>query len=285
MPGDIELFDHREYSWTSADGLKLFAQSWMPQGSPRAIVNYVHGFKDHSNRFSHWAIKLAQEGFGVIAIDLRGHGRSEGRRGYADSFERYLQDVRMLCDYSRQNYPDITQILYGHSLGGNIVTNYLISGRELPDAAVITSPWFKLAFEPSVFTRAMAFILSYILPGILVRSDLDTKGLSRNPKIGEDYLKDPLVHNRISPKLFFAVEKQGAKASHSIFKINIPLLVMHGTADIITSFRQTRAFVLHAGCRTTFKEWPGCQHELHNELCADEIFAFLICWLNEQVSG
>jgi alpha-beta hydrolase superfamily lysophospholipase len=110
-------------------------------------------------------------------------------------------------------------------------------------------------------------------------------GLSRDPKIGEAYLKDPLVHNRLSPKLFFDIEKNGAKASHSIYKINIPLLVMHGSADIITSFRQTRAFVLHAGCRTLFKEWPGCQHELHNEICADEIFAFLLCWLNEQVSG
>ena len=285
MPGDIELFDHREYSWTSADGLKLFAQSWLPPGNPRAIINYVHGFKDHSNRFSHWAVKLAKEGFGVFAVDLRGHGRSGGRRGYADSFDRYLQDVSVLCNYSRKNYPDTLQILYGHSLGGNIVTNYLIEGKDLPDAAVITSPWFRLAFQPSIITRAMAFILRYTVPGILVRSDLDIKGLSRNPKTGEDYLKDPLVHNRISPKLFFEIEKNGAKASRSIYKINIPLLVMHGTADIITSFRQTKAFVLHAGCRTLFKEWPGCLHELHNESDADEIFAFLVSWLNEQVSA
>jgi alpha-beta hydrolase superfamily lysophospholipase len=283
MPGDIESFDHHEYSWTSADGLKLFAQSWMPQGNPRAIINYVHGFKDHSHRFSHWAIKLTKEGFGVIAIDLRGHGRSEGRRGYADSFERYLQDAGVLCNYSRRKYPNIPRILYGHSLGGSIVTNYLISGMELPDAAVITSPWFKLAFQPSLMARTMAIILRYTLPGILVRSDLDTMGLSRDPIIGENYLKDPLVHNRISPKLFLAIEKNGAKASHSIYKINIPLLVMHGTADIITSFRQTKSFVLHAGHRTLFKEWPDCQHELHNELCADEIFSFLVCWLNKQV--
>jgi len=132
--------------------------------------------------------------------------------------------------------------------------------------------------------RSLAFILRYAMPGILVKSPLDTMGLSRDPKIGEDYLKDPLVHNRISPKLFFAIEKNGDKASHSIYKINIPLLVMHGTMDIITSFRQTKAFVQHAGSRTRFKEWPGCLHELHNESNGDEIFAFLVSWLNEQVS-
>ncbi len=282
MPGKFDSFEHREYSWISADGLNLFAQSWIPETNPRAIINYVHGFKDHSSRFSHWAVQLTREGFGVIAVDLRGHGRSEGRRGYADSFERYLQDVRIMSSFSRQHYPGIRHILYGHSLGGNIVTNYLISGVELPNAAVISSPWFKLAFEPSVTARAMATFLRYTLPHIVVRSELDTKGLSRNPKIGEDYVNDPLVHNSISPKLFIEIEKKGAAASRSIYKINIPLLVMHGTADTITSPRQTRAFVLHAGCRTLYKEWPGCLHELHNELCADEIFAYLAAWLKEQ---
>jgi alpha-beta hydrolase superfamily lysophospholipase len=283
MPGNFDSFEHREYSWISTDGLELFAQSWIPKSSPRAIISYVHGFKDHSNRFSHWAIKLTEEGFGVIAVDLRGHGRSQGRRGYADSFERYLQDVRILCTYSRNTYPGLRQILYGHSLGGNIVTNYLLSGADLPDAAVISSPWFKLAFEPPFMVKAMAYFLRYTLPGIVIRSELDAKGLSRDPKTGEDYLKDPLVHNRISPKLFIAIEKKGATASRSIYKINIPLLVMHGSADTITSLRQTKAFVLHAGCRTLFKEWPDCRHELHNELCADEVFDFLAGWLKEQV--
>lgn len=284
MPGNIETIDHHEYSWTAADGLKLFAQSWMPPGRPRAVINYVHGFKDHSNRFSHWAIKLTYEGFGVIALDLRGHGRSEGRRGYADSFDRYLQDVRIMCDFTNRNYPDIPLVLYGHSLGGNIVTNYLIAGKELPAFAVITSPWFRLASEPSVLKKAMAGLLMYILPGLLVKSGLPVKGLSNDPQIGKDYLNDPLVHNRILPKLFFAIEKQGEKASRCIYKINIPMLVMHGTADTITSFRHTQAFVQHAGCRTRFKAWPGCLHELHNEHCASEIFAFLVCWLNEQVT-
>ena len=130
MPGDIELVDHLVFSLTSADGLKLFAQSWMPRGNPRAIINYVHGFKDHSDRFSHWAIKLTRVGFGVIAIDLRGHGRSEGRRGYADSFERYLQDVNALCNYSRRSYPAVRHFLYGHSLGVILLLTILFQARN-----------------------------------------------------------------------------------------------------------------------------------------------------------
>jgi alpha-beta hydrolase superfamily lysophospholipase len=284
MPGNIEPSDHLEYNWTSADGLRLFAQSWMPAGQPRAIINYVHGFKDHSSRFAGWAQKLTGEGYGVFAVDLRGHGRSDGRRGYAEKFERYLQDVQVMCEYSRNRYGSLPHILYGHSLGGSIVTNYLISDRTQPEAAVITSPWFKLSFNPSIFMRIGAGFLRYCAPGVLVTSDLDPHGLSRDPAVVEAYRHDPLVHSKIAPKLFFAIEKYGLKASHSIYKINIPLLVMHGSSDPVTSCRQTRAFVLNAGSRTTFREWDGCKHELHNDLMADEVFAFLLSWLDKQVT-
>ena len=89
----------------------------------------------------------------MIALDLRGHGRSEGRRGYADRFDRYLQDAHVMCIRSHELFGDIPHILYGHSLGGNIVTNYLITESNMPDAAIITSPWFTLAFKPALFTQ------------------------------------------------------------------------------------------------------------------------------------
>jgi len=283
MPEDAFL-NHREYYWPSADGLMLYAQQWLPENKPRAIINLVHGFKDHSGRYSAWAQKLTREGYGVVAVDLRGHGRSEGRRGYADRFDRYLQDVHVMCIRSRGLFVDIPHLLYGHSLGGNIVTNYLITENNLPAAAVITSPWFTLTFKPPLLTLSAAAILRYLLPGILVKSGLDPNGLSHDPKIVEAYLKDPLVHNRISPRLYFAIEKNGIKASRSIYKINIPLLVMHGSTDPITSCKQTRSFVMNAGNLTTYKEWPGCFHELHNDNLAGEVFRFLVDWLNNQFS-
>jgi alpha-beta hydrolase superfamily lysophospholipase len=79
--------------------------------------------------------------------------------------------------------------------------------------------------------------------------------------------------------LFFEIEANGQKASRSIYKINIPMLVMHGSADPITSFRQTRDFVLNAGCLTRFKAWPGRLHELHNDTGEEEVFAYLLDWL------
>jgi alpha-beta hydrolase superfamily lysophospholipase len=285
MPPAREPNIHHEYDLVSADGLKLYAQSWMPEKKPLAMVNIVHGFKDHSGRFTAWANKLTHEGFGVMAVDLRGHGRSAGRRGYAGKFNKYLQDVKVLCLKSRQMFGDVPHFLYGHSLGGNIVTNYLMAGNSLPDAAVITSPWFTLATKPSVFTLASASMMRHLLPWVMVKSDLNPNALSHDPRVAEDYLHDPLVHNKISPRLFFEIEEKGLKASRNIYKINIPLLVMHGSDDTITSCKQTRAFVLNAGHLTTYKEWPGCFHELHNDILAEEVFRFLVQWLKKQVSA
>jgi len=272
--------NHLTYTWESKDGLSLFGQSWMPDGIPVAVIDYVHGFKDHSSRFSTWAIQLTREGYGVMAVDLRGHGRSAGKRGYANDFARYIDDVQVLLQQSRQLYPSVPQVLYGHSLGGNIVSNFLISQTELPDAAVITSPWFALAFKPSALKLAMAEAVRYLLPGVTVKSDLDAAGLSHDPNVISAYLKDPLVHNSILPKLFFQIETFGAKAARSIYKINIPMLVMHGSADTITSIKQTRNFVQNAGPKTTFREWPGCFHELHNDHRSEEVFATLVQWLH-----
>lgn len=270
---------HKEYTWNGYDGIRLFAQNWAPDKNPSVVINYVHGFKDHSCRFSKWAIRLAENGFGVVAIDLRGHGHSEGRRGYAKSFRSYLEDAGILMQNSRNLFKDSLHILYGHSLGGNIVANYLINGKNLPHAAVIASPWFTLTTPPPVFKVMMARLIRYTIPSLTLKSDIEAGDLSNDQKIVEDYRNDPLVHNLILPKLFIEIEKNGLKASRGIYKINIPLLVMHGTADKICSFRQTRSFVMNAGALTVFKEWPGAFHELHNDVTEKEVFAYVLNWL------
>lgn len=278
MPESVEPVVRRDYQWNAFDGLALYGQSWAP-AQPVALICIVHGFKDHSARFDHWSRRLAAEGYAVVAVDLRGHGKSGGRRGYARYFNHYLEDIRVLVTRARELFPNLPVVLYGHSLGGNLVTNYLLAEKEMPDAAVITSPWFTLAKSPPLATLIGASVMRVVAPWILVKSDLDATGLSRDPAVCDAYMKDPLVHNRISPPLFFAIEKHGLHASRHIYKINLPLLVMHGSADTVTSVRQTRSFVQHAGYLTTYKEWPDCRHELHNDLMAGEVFAFLTDWL------
>lgn len=272
--------EQHQYNWITADGVKLFAQSWLPAHQPKAVICYVHGFKDHSSRFEKWAARFTQHQYGVLAFDLRGHGRSEGRRGCAPSFSNFLADTSLLIQKCHALFPGIPVILYGHSFGGNIVANYLTTHEPMPLAAVIASPWFTLRNKPNDLQLMMAKIARYVLPWLTVASDLNAEGLSRDESVARAYLLDPLVHNAIQPRLFFEIEENGKKASRSIYKINIPILVMHGTADPITSFKVTAEFVRNAGYHTTFREWPGAFHELHNETNETEVFAFVHQWLN-----
>jgi len=274
---------HHEYSWESDDLTRLYGQSWMPDDGPRAVINYVHGFKDHSSRMERWAIRFTQNGFGLIALDLRGHGRSEGRRGYARGFRSYLEDVHTLRKNALNYFGNVPHILFGHSLGGNIVANYLITKDLQPKAAIITSPWFTLADRPPLFVTTLAHVARIVLPNRVMKSDLDAEKLSHDPEVAADYRNDPLVHNFILPRLYFDIERYGMLASRSIYKINVPILVMQGTADRITSYRQTRDFVQHAGNLTTFKDWPGAYHELHNETCEREVFDYMLQWLDTQL--
>lgn len=274
---------HNEYEWQGKDGTRLYAQSWMPDGNAHAIINYIHGFKDHSDRFAHWAERFTTHGYGIAAIDLRGHGRSGGKRGYAKGFESFIGDTAVLMENSARIFgKDRRHILYGHSLGGNIVTNYLMSDNPQPDAGIITSPWFALSLKPSWFKMLMAQIVRRLLPGITVASDIDVRSLSRNENVVKQYLNDPMVHNFIRPKLFLEIEQYGLKASRNIYKINIPLLVMHGTADRITSFRVTRNFVMNSSRLTTFRKWTDAYHELHNDVCEQEVFSYVLGWLDKQ---
>ncbi|MBN2349420.1 MAG: lysophospholipase [Bacteroidales bacterium] len=271
---------HKEYYWQTLDGIKIFAQSWQPAHKPKGLIILVHGLGDHSSRYGNWASKLTDVGFAVITSDLRGHGRSEGKRGYARSFSKYLNDCELLVQQAGFLFPGTYKILYGHSLGGNIVVNYITSRQADINALIISAPWFSLAFKPSRIKYIAGNILQHIMPGKVISTGLNPEHTSRDIKSVYLYKKDPLIHYKISMKLFFEILNAGTRASKSIYKINVPVLVMHGTADKITSFNTTQNFVQNAGYYTTFKEWPGYFHELHFDIGADQVFLYLSDWLN-----
>ena len=119
---------------------------------------------------------------------------------------------------------------------------------------------------------------------MITNTGLDTEAISRNSEVVRKYIDDPLVHDKISLRLFFETMESGEKAAGSIYKINAPMLVMHGTADKITSFKTTQEFVMNSGNKTTFKAWSDNFHELHNDLDAEEVFDYTIEWLNKNIT-
>lgn len=274
----------KEYSWRACDGLGLFGQSWEPDEKPKAVINIIHGFGEYSGRFSNWAKRFVDKGYAVFAIDYRGHGKSEGKRGYIKNFSDLFNDVDVLLENSKNEYSDIPHLLYGHSLGGNIVTNYYLERKPTIKKLIATSPWYSLAFKPSALLMFFARIMYKISPGIISKSNLDINALSHNKEVVRLYKEDPLVHNKISLELLFSTMKYGSKPLEEINKLNIPMLLMHGSGDKITSFKASKK-LYEKDTKTnkliSFKEWPDMYHELHNELINDEIFEYLISWIEK----
>ena len=139
-----------KHSWfTTADKKKLYLQEWIPEKDPTALILYVHGLGSHGGRLDHWAERFVKQGVAFFAYDQRGHGKSDEKRGYPTHIKYLIQDVKAMVAQLRETYPDKPVILYGHSMGGAIAINYVISTTFTVDALIVTSPWLKLVKPPS----------------------------------------------------------------------------------------------------------------------------------------
>ena len=275
---------HSEFKFKTFDGLSLFAQSWQPKNQTKAVVCLVHGMGEHSGRYSHVADQITQAGYSLIAFDLRGHGQSEGPRGHTPSYEALLQDISSLLEVANKKFPQLPSFLYGHSLGGNLVLNYVLRRQSHLKGVIATDPWFRLAFEPPRFKIILAQITNYIWPSFSQKNGLDTKVLSRDPEVVRAYENDHLVHDHISARMFIGVYQAGQWALKHASEFPLPLLLMHGGEDKIISVEASREFANRITKKCIFKIWNSLYHEIHNEPEKEKVFKFLIDWLDKQVS-
>jgi len=270
---------YKESHLTTNDNKYIFIREWIPENDPKAIIFYVHGLGSHSGRMAFWAEKFNHEGFAFIAHDHRGHGKSGEKRGFPKKFNYLVNDTRLMVKRLREAFPDKKIILYGHSLGGSVAINYVISEAQTADALIVTSPWLKLTHPPKKSLITLINILNKFLPGLTVSNKLDSKDLSRNEDVAVKYREDPLVHDQISAGLLKTAHEAGLHALRNVYKINCPFLIMHGSADNITSHKASENYVMNTSDRTHLKIWEGAYHELHNEPEKEDVFNYIIEWI------
>ncbi len=278
--------NYKSTLYASFDGMKLSGYLWEPKENPKAIINLVHGFGEYSERYDHWANRFTEKGFIVHAIDNRGHGKSDGKRGHIREFDDFLNDVDVLINESKKINSDLPQFIYGHSMGGNIVANYIVKRENNFKGAVLSSPWLKLTFSPSAAMLFLARIMNKIYPKFTQNSNLDVKGISHDHKVVDAYIKDPLIHGKISARMFYEIVNAGRKIIEYTNKLNLPTVIQHGNGDNITSYKASKEFFENAkshGKDIEYKEWEGLYHELHNELENEEIFSFVYNWIEKKL--
>lgn len=261
-------------------GLKLFYRVWEPE-QPQGSILLVHGMNEHSGRYGHVAEYFAGHGLAVFALDHRGYGQSEGTRCHVDRFEDYLSDLRTFAD-TAQRYGK--PIMAGHSLGGLIAFRYAVAYPETIKALVVSSPFFRAKVEPKPIEKALAPLLSLVMPRLQMPSGLSPADVCRDPEVVRAYATDPLVGTKATPRWFTECTR-AALACHQGLSagLEVPALFLHAGDDKLTDPEATRAVyeqVPHS--RKRLKLYPGLYHELFNEPERAQVFEDVLNWLREQ---
>ena len=277
---DTAGVQHGDGRFDGALGVKLYEQWWRPaSGEPRATLVIVHGLKDHSARYAEFADRLAQHGYEVRAFDLRGFGSSEGRRAYVTNFDEYVEDLDTFVKRVRSAKP---LFVLGHSMGGAIVTDWLLTRKPEVSGAILSAP--ALEVDVSGFTKATTRFLGVIAPRLAIFG-LDVDHFSRDPKVVAQCKADPLVDQgngpaRTARELINAI----AFIDEHMEDVTQPLFVMHGSADVITPPQGSKDLVARArSADKTLKIYDGLYHDLLHEPEKAQVMEDVTAWMDARI--
>lgn len=268
-------------TFKSADNLSLAVTGWLPVETPQRIVLVVHGHGEHKLRYTDVAAFYNKAGYGLFAMDLRGHGDSEGKRGHAPSMDQLLLDLEYFIRHVREEYLNADFFLYGHSMGGNIVLNYLLQDKSKEiKAAIVSSPWIRLKFKPPKWKLVLGKIATKILPSFCESSELLPEEISSVPKEVEAYANDPDIHDQISARLFAEITAGGERILLKGNEIKHPIFLAHGALDEVTSFKASEE-LSQLNNKIGFTAYPNSKHEIHHDKDKEELLENELDWLEK----
>ena len=272
----------KECCWKRRNSVKLYGKLWIPDDPMSVLIVMVHGIGEHSGCYDLLAEKFASRSVGVLTFDLRGHGRSSGLRGHT-SIKVIKEDIRFVINNMNKNYPDIPVVLFGHSMGGHMTLSFALDKKVQVQGFIASSPLLELVRPPSRLVIMSARLASHIMPWITVRTGVKSSQLSQNSVKKRSSKTDPLLHKRISIGLFSDIYTSCEHILHQKHQLDVPLLIMHGTEDTLTSYQASKLFAQNVGTNTSFKQWHGMHHDLLNDADNEAVFQYLMKWLSTQI--
>jgi len=269
---------------TTHDGLTLQLREW-PLPDARGTVVIVHGLGEHIGRHARGAARLNAEGWSVLGHDQRGHGASEGPRGALGHADDFLSDLALVIDIARSRRPG-PLVLLGHSLGGLIASRFVLgtpgaAWRREIDALVLSSP----ALDPGMnaFQKGLLAVLGPIAPNLAVNNGLKPAWISRDPAVVRAYQADPLVHDRVTPRLVRFIVDGGEAVRGGAAAWRVPTLLMWAGSDRCVAPAGSAAFAAAAPRDlVSSREFKPLFHEIFNEPEQAEVFGMLTAWLAER---
>jgi alpha-beta hydrolase superfamily lysophospholipase len=270
-----------DYTVKRPDGYTLNGLGWFKPKS-RGTVVIAHGINEHIGRYTHVAECLNDSGFSAVGVDHRGHGRSDAGKARTSNirrFDTFVDDYIAVIEQVRSEREGPV-IALGHSMGGLIAARALLRIQDDLDAAILSGPALKIPTDMSPLMLNLSLGLARVLPFLNAPAG-DGDGLSRDPTVHAAFQDDIYCIQQpiklgIARQIYLLAEETRAQAS----EVRLPLLVMHGAADRITSPDGSRQFVEEASSQDKeFVLWADDKHEIFNELDREAVLAKLVGWL------
>jgi alpha-beta hydrolase superfamily lysophospholipase len=239
-------------------------------GKPTAIVGILHGYGEYGGRYAHVMGAWADRGIASVAIDLRGHGRAAGRRGFCGRFGERLAVEKK-----------VPAFLFGHSFGGLVAASSALARPTPWRALVLSAPFFGLAMDVPRGKLIAGKIASLLVPTLSLPNGIRSADVTHDAAIARSYDEDPLVFHIATARWFTEVQAAQRRALAQAAALAMPLYVVVGTDDRIAKVGAARAFFDMAGARDkTWDAREGLFHEVLNEpswrTIADKIADFVL---------
>jgi alpha-beta hydrolase superfamily lysophospholipase len=270
-------------TFTTADGSSLHLQRWPAVGPAHGTVQIVHGLGEHMGRYAAVAAALNAAGWHVAGHDHRGHGRSAGPRGGMPADDTLLADLAAVTDHLRG--PG-RHVLLGHSMGGLVAARFVAEALAPAPAAwcrqvdglVMSSPALDAGL--GAVQKLLLAVLGRLAPDLRVPNGLNAAWVSRDAEVVKAYLADPLVHDRVTPRLVRFIVDAGEQVLAVAPKWQVPTLLMWAGADRCVAPAGSAVFSAAAPPAVVRAHLlPGLYHEIFNEPEREHVLAHLLQWL------
>jgi alpha-beta hydrolase superfamily lysophospholipase len=261
----------------SADGTRLAYRAWPITGAAVTFA-VVHGLGEHAGRYEAFAKGMAKHGMATYAVDLRGHGSSPGPRGHIDAWSQWTDDASAFVKHV-ESIATGEVVPLGHSFGGAVMLSTVLAGKvNHSQRFIVSSPALKLKVAVPGWKVGLARVTSKLVPKLTLDNEVDPGAVSRIPEVVEAYRSDPLVHSKISSRLY----SEWMTAAHDILarsgEIKVPFLILAGTDDRLIDPRGSEQ-LNQKSPRSELHMLPGRYHEPFNDLGSEEVFELIARWV------
>ena len=262
----------------SGDGVKIAYRAW-PRADAAVTFAVVHGLGEHAGRYERFAKGMAKHGMGTFAVDLRGHGTSPGQRGHVDSWSQWTGDVTAFVKHV-ESVAGGEVVPLGHSFGGATLLSAVLAGK-LPRSRrfIVSSAALKVKVEVPAWKIKLGTATSRLIPRLALDNEVDPKLLSRLPEVVEAYRADPLVHAKISSRLYTEWLAATRHILDHAGEIKVPFLILAGTDDGLIDPAGSQELHDKASSMSELRLLEGRYHEPFNDRDNEEVFTLITNWL------